>query len=159
MMRMKSYNGTPIIGSDEDESLKSAFLAFRITEEEINKKKMELREKVHAHFGRVEEETKKLAEIRKELEALDDPWREEVTTVRKKIDLVNKELKPLAQSCYKKEREYMEALESYTEKGKEKGQLAARLMELVTESERVRMKRLEELTNNIESVSQLVQKQ
>ncbi|KAJ0714820.1 putative RAB6-interacting golgin [Helianthus annuus] len=102
MMRMKSYNGTPIIGSDEDESLKSAFLAFRITEEEINKKKMELREKVHAHFGRVEEETKKLAEIRKELEALDDPWREEVTTVRKKIDLVNKELKPLAQSCYKK---------------------------------------------------------
>ncbi|XP_076960840.1 uncharacterized protein LOC143637293 [Bidens hawaiensis] len=151
-----SYHGSPMIGDDEDELSKSALLAFRVKEEEIRKKKMEVREKVHAHLGRVEEETKKLAEIREELEALEDPRRKEVTTVRKKIDLVNKELKPLGQSCHKKEREYREALEAFNEKNKEKAQLVARLMELVTESERVRMKKLEELSNNIESLSQLV---
>lgn len=53
-----------MIGDDEDELSKSALLAFRVKEEEIRKKKMEVREKVHAHLGRVEEETKKLAEIR-----------------------------------------------------------------------------------------------
>ncbi|MFS7915379.1 putative RAB6-interacting golgin [Helianthus anomalus] len=161
MMRMNntgliSYHGSPMLGDDEDELSKSALLAFRVKEEEIKKKKMEVREKVHAHLGRVEEETKKLAEIREELEALKDPRRKEVTAVRKKIDLVNKELKPLGHSCHKKEREYREALEAFNEKNKEKAQLLARLMELVTESERVRMKKLEELNNNIESLSQLV---
>lgn len=37
-----------------------------------------------------------------ELEALADPMRKEVSVVRKKIDSVNKELKPLGQSCQKK---------------------------------------------------------
>lgn len=70
MMGMKNsglinYNGSPMIGDDEDDQLtKSALFAFRVKEEEIKKKKMEVREKVHAHIGRVEEETKKLAEIR-----------------------------------------------------------------------------------------------
>ena len=69
MMRMKnsgliSYHGSPMIADDEDELSKSALMAFRVKEEEIKKKKMEVREKVHAHIGRVEEETKKLAEIR-----------------------------------------------------------------------------------------------
>lgn len=69
MMRMKNsglltYNSSPMIGDDEDELSKSALMAFRVKEEEIKKKKMEVREKVHAHLGRVEEETKKLAEIR-----------------------------------------------------------------------------------------------
>lgn len=60
-----NFNGSPMIGDDEDDQLtKSALLAFRVKEEEIKKKKMEVREKVHAHIGRVEEETKKLAEIR-----------------------------------------------------------------------------------------------
>ncbi|KAI7739893.1 hypothetical protein M8C21_032646 [Ambrosia artemisiifolia] len=151
-----SYHGSPMLGDDEDELSKSALLAFRVKEEAFNKKKMEVREKVHAHLGRVEEETKKLAEIRGELEALEDPRRKEVTTVRKRIDLVIKELKPLGQSCHKKEREYREALEAFNEKNKEKAQLVARLMELIAESERVRMKKLEELNNTIESLSQLV---
>lgn len=37
-----------------------------------------------------------------ELEALTDPMKKEVTVVRKKIDSVNKELKPLGQTCQKK---------------------------------------------------------
>ncbi|KAI3706468.1 hypothetical protein L6452_24235 [Arctium lappa] len=152
---MISYNGSPMNGDDEEELSRSALLAFRVKEEEIKKKKMEVREKVHAQLDRVGEETKKLAEIRQELEALEDPRRKEVTSVRKKIDLVNKELKPLGQSCHKKEKEYREALEAFNEKNKEKSQLVARLMELVTESERVRMKKLEELNNNIESLGQL----
>lgn len=58
------YNRSPMIGDDEEELSKSALLAFRVKEEEIKKKKMEVREKVHAQLGRVEEETKKLSEIR-----------------------------------------------------------------------------------------------
>lgn len=37
-----------------------------------------------------------------ELEALADPMRKEVAGVRKKIDAVNKELKPLGHTCQKK---------------------------------------------------------
>lgn len=43
---------------------KSALSTFRAKEEEIERKKMEVREKVQAHLGRVEEETKRLASIR-----------------------------------------------------------------------------------------------
>lgn len=39
-----------------------------------------------------------------ELEALADPMRKEVAQVRKKIDAVNKELKPLGHTCQKKVR-------------------------------------------------------
>ncbi|KAL5717118.1 hypothetical protein ACHQM5_010187 [Ranunculus cassubicifolius] len=113
---------------------------------------MEVRERVHAHLGRVEEETKRLAEIREELEALADPLRKEVAIVRKKIDTLNKDLKPLGQSCQKKEREYKEALEVFNEKNKEKALLITKLMELVSESESLRMQKLEELSKNIESV-------
>lgn len=37
-----------------------------------------------------------------ELEGLADPMRKEVASVRKRIDLVNRELRPLGQSCLKK---------------------------------------------------------
>lgn len=40
-----------------------------------------------------------------ELESLADPMRKEVSAVRKKIDSVNKELKPLGQTCQKKVRQ------------------------------------------------------
>ncbi|XP_039042049.1 probable DNA double-strand break repair Rad50 ATPase isoform X3 [Hibiscus syriacus] len=124
-------------------------------EEEIERKKMEVREKVQLQLGRVEEETKRLAMIREELEALADPMRKEVAVVRKKIDAVNKELKPLGNTCQKKEREYKEALEAFNDKNKEKVQLITKLMEieqLVSESERLRMKKLEELSKNIDSI-------
>ncbi|KAL6566067.1 hypothetical protein OROGR_001682 [Orobanche gracilis] len=78
--------------------------------------------------------------------------RKEVSVVRKKIDSVNKELKPPGMTCQKKEREYKEALEAFNEKNKEKVQLITRLMELVSESERTRLKKLEELSKNIEMI-------
>lgn len=62
-MRMISYNGnSPVIEDKEDDM--SIISAFRTKEEEIKRKKMEVREKVEAQLGRVEEETKRLAEIR-----------------------------------------------------------------------------------------------
>lgn len=52
---------------DEDEalSLRSTVSAFRAKEEQIERKKMEIRERVFAQLGRVEEEGKTLATIRK----------------------------------------------------------------------------------------------
>ncbi|KAM7522489.1 hypothetical protein LguiA_012391 [Lonicera macranthoides] len=147
-----SYNGSPMEDNDEEEMSKSALAAFRAKEEEIKRKKMEIRERVQAQLGRVEVETMRLAEIREELEALTDPMKKEVAIVRKKIDLVNKDLKPLGQSCQKKEKEYREVLEAFNEKNKEKAQLVSKLMELVNESERVRMKKLDELSKNIDSL-------
>lgn len=102
-----SFNGT--LTKEDEEMSKSALSTFRAKEEEIEKKKMEVKEKVQAQLGRIEEETKRLATIREELDALSDPMKKEVSVVRKKIDSVNKELKPLGQTCQKKEREYKEA--------------------------------------------------
>ncbi|KAL7096675.1 hypothetical protein ABFS83_10G091100 [Erythranthe nasuta] len=145
-----SFNGT--LSKEDEEMSKSALSTFRAKEEEIEKKKMEVKEKVQAQLGRIEEETKRLATIREELEGLSDPMRKEVSVVRKKIDSVNKELKPLGLTCQKKEKEYKDALEAFNDKNKEKVQLITRLMELVSESERLRMKKLEELSKNIETI-------
>ncbi|PWA98065.1 RAB6-interacting golgin [Artemisia annua] len=137
MIRMKSSglknptNASPLIDCD-DELSRSALFAFRAKEEEIIKKKMEVKERVQAQLSRVEQETKKLAEIRNDLEALDDPKWKEGLLVRKKVDLVNKELKSLGQNCQKKEKEYREAIEAFNEKNKEKAQLVTRLMEVHT---------------------------
>lgn len=134
---------SPLSRDDKDDEMsRSAVAMFRAKEEEIEKRKMEVRDKVHAHLGRVEEATKRLAEIREELEALTDPMRKEVSMVRKRIDTVNRELKPLGLSCQKKEREYKEALEAFNDKNKEKAQLVSKLVELVGESEKLRMKKL-----------------
>lgn len=89
--------------------------------------------------------------INQELESLADPMKKEVSLVRKKIDSINKELKPLGQTCQKKEKEYKDALDAFNDKNKEKVQLISRLMELVSESERLRMKKLEELSKCIET--------
>ncbi|XP_043692225.1 uncharacterized protein LOC122642721 isoform X2 [Telopea speciosissima] len=137
---------------EEDMSRSAAITTFRTKEEEIERKKMEVKEKVQAQLGRVEEETKRLAEINEELEALADPTRKEVASIRKKIDAINRELKPLGQSCQKKEKEYKEALEAFNEKNAEKAQLTTKLMEMVSESERLRMKKLEELSKNIDTL-------
>lgn len=137
--------------SKEDEEMsKTALSTFRAKEEEIEKKKLEVRERVQAQLGRIEQETKRLANIREELEGLADPMKKELSLVRKKVDSVNKELKPLGQTCQKKEKEYKDALEAFNEKNKEKVQLITRLMELVSESEKLRMKKLEELSKSIE---------
>lgn len=41
-------------------------------------------------------------ECTQELEVLTDPMRKEVAAVRKRIDMANRDLKPLGQSCQKK---------------------------------------------------------
>lgn len=147
-----SFNGA--LSKEDEEMSKSALSNFRAKEEEIEKKKMEVKEKVQVQLGRIEEETRRLANIREELESLADPMKKEVSLVRKKIDSINKELKPLGQTCQKKEKEYKDALDAFNDKNKEKVQLISRLMEvdqLVSESERLRMKKLEELSKCIET--------
>jgi len=136
----------------EEELSKSALSNFRAKEEEIERRKMEVRERVQAQLGRVEEESKRLALIRGELESLADPMRKDVAQVRKRIDVINKELKPLGSTVQKKEKEYKEALDVFNEKNKEKVQLINKLVELVGESERLRMKKLDELSKSIESL-------
>ncbi|EAY94008.1 hypothetical protein OsI_15785 [Oryza sativa Indica Group] len=58
-----------------------------------------------------------------------DPTRKEVEVIRKRIDVVNRQLKPLGKTCVKKEKEYKEILEAYNEKNKEKALLVNRLIE------------------------------
>ncbi|KVI07491.1 Golgin, RAB6-interacting [Cynara cardunculus var. scolymus] len=123
-------SGASVDENDEEEISKLAFASFQAREEEIEKKKMQVKEK--------------------ELEVLTDPMRKEVATVRKKIDVANREVRSLGQSCQKKEKEYKEAMEAFHQKNNEKNQLTATLVELVKESEQVRMKKLEELSKNID---------
>ncbi|KAJ6892578.1 hypothetical protein NC651_025701 [Populus alba x Populus x berolinensis] len=138
--------------NEEEEIPRLDISKFQAREEEIERKKMEVREKVELQLGRAEEETRRLTHIWEELEVLADPLRKDVAIARKKIDMANKELKPLGQSCQKKEKEYKEALEAFNEKNREKAQLVGTLMELLTESEKQRMKKLEELNKIMESI-------
>ncbi|KAH9606439.1 hypothetical protein KSS87_011328 [Heliosperma pusillum] len=110
-----SFIGSPTLDDKDDEMSRSVLLSFRAKEEEIEKKKMAVRDRVEAQLGRAEEESKRLAEIREE-------------------------------------REYKELLDVFNEKSKEKAQLVAKLMEMVGESEKLRMKKLEELSKHIESL-------
>lgn len=70
MLRIKNsgminHVGSPLPNEDRDEEMtRSALAAFRAKEDEIERRKTEVREKVQAQLGRVEEETKRLAEIR-----------------------------------------------------------------------------------------------
>nr|XP_017245780.1 PREDICTED: uncharacterized protein LOC108217460 [Daucus carota subsp. sativus] len=95
-----SFSGS--MSKEDEEMSKTALSTFRAKEEEIEKKKLEVRERVQAQLGRIEQETKRLANIREELEGLADPMKKELSLVRKKVDSVNKELKPLGQTCQKK---------------------------------------------------------
>lgn len=57
-----SFNGA--LSKEDEDMSKSALSTFRAKEEEIEKRKMEVKEKVQAQLGRIEEETKRLAIIR-----------------------------------------------------------------------------------------------
>ena len=59
-----SSNQSPRRDDKEEEMSRSALAMFQTKEEEIERRKMEVRDKVHTHLGRVEKETKRLAEIR-----------------------------------------------------------------------------------------------
>uniref|UniRef100_A0A0D9W4K9 RAB6-interacting golgin n=1 Tax=Leersia perrieri TaxID=77586 RepID=A0A0D9W4K9_9ORYZ len=136
VLRVKHPSSLGGGGGGEEEageaSSRSALSVFKAKEEQIERKKMEVREK--------------------ELEGMADPARKEVEVIRKRIDVVNRQLKPLGKTCVKKEKEYKEILEAYNEKNKEKALLVNRLIELVSESERMRMKKLEELNKTVDSL-------
>ncbi|KAA0034665.1 uncharacterized protein E5676_scaffold475G002090 [Cucumis melo var. makuwa] len=135
---------------NEDETVsKLTVSTLQAREEEIERKKMEVKEKVEFQLTRAEEEAKRLAQIWEELEVMGDPMGKEVGNVRKRIDTVKRELKSLGQICQKKEKEYKEVQDIFNEKSNEKAQLLATLME----SEKWRMKKLEELNKNIESTN------
>jgi hypothetical protein len=89
-------------GDHQEAESRSALSLFKEKEEEIERKKLEVRDKVFSMLGRVEEESKRLAFIRQELEVMADPTRREVDAIRKRIDKVNKQLKPLGKTCLKK---------------------------------------------------------
>ncbi|KAI3507050.1 hypothetical protein L1887_21786 [Cichorium endivia] len=143
-------SGVSVDENEEEDISKSALASFQAREEEIEKMKMQVKEKVELKLGQAEEQTRRLAQVWEELEVLTDPMRKEVASVRKKIDVANREVRSLGQSCQKKEKEYKEALEAFHQKNNEKNQLTATLVELVKESENMRMKKLEELSKNID---------
>ncbi|XP_038882827.1 uncharacterized protein LOC120073968 isoform X2 [Benincasa hispida] len=112
---------------EDDDMSKSALAAFREKEEEIDRMRADLHNKLQVRLGRVQEESRRLASIREELDAIaGDPMRKEIGQIRKKIDALNKELKPLGITCQKK---------------------------MVGESEKLRLKRLEELSKHVDNTS------
>ncbi|AEC09237.1 unnamed protein product [Arabidopsis thaliana] len=125
---------------------------FQAREEEIERKKMAVKDKIQQRLGFAEEATRSLTQTLEGLEIMGDPMRKEVGMVRKKIEMANREIKSLSQSCQKKEREYKEIHEAFDEKNKEKAHLVSILMELLAESERVRVKKLEEINKTIGSL-------
>lgn len=88
--------------NEEDEMARMAICSMEAREEEIQRKKMEVKEKVELQLGRAEEESRRLAHIWEELEVLGDPLRKEVAMVRKKVDMANRDLKTLGLTCQKK---------------------------------------------------------
>ncbi|CAL1373986.1 unnamed protein product [Linum trigynum] len=138
-------------GLDDEASRVAMLAALQAKEEEIEKRKMAVKGRVELELGRVEEETKKLVHIWEEIQVMEDPMKKEVAMLRKKVDLANREVKGLAQSSQKKEKEYKEVLEAFNEKSKEKSALVATLKDLLARSESLRMKKLEELSKFVES--------
>ncbi|KAK9064034.1 hypothetical protein SSX86_017906 [Deinandra increscens subsp. villosa] len=135
-------------GNVEDE--KRALESFQAREEEIEKKKMQVRNKLEFQLDRAEEKTRRLAKVWEELEFLKDPMGKEIAMVRKKVDKANHELRSLGQSCKKKEKEYREAMEAFHNKKEDKNKLKVTLVELVNESEKARLKKLQELSKIID---------
>jgi RAB6-interacting golgin len=120
----------PMEDNEEEEIWKVAVTRFQAREEEIERKKMTVKEKVQQRLGFAEEATRCLTQTLEELEIMGDPMRKEVGMVRKKIDMANRDIKSLAQSCQKKEKEYKDTLEAFNEKNKEKAHLVSMLMEV-----------------------------
>ncbi|KAG6414849.1 hypothetical protein SASPL_122223 [Salvia splendens] len=109
---------------EEDETSKTAIASYQARDEEIERRKMEVRERLESQITRAEEEAKRLTQVWAELEELTDPMRKEVSN----------------------EKEYKEAMEAFQEKSNERSQLTTSLMELLNESEKFRMRKLEELS-------------
>lgn len=57
-------NGSPMIDDKEEELSQSAFALFKAKEDEIERRKMEVKDRVQTKLGLAEEATRRLAEIR-----------------------------------------------------------------------------------------------
>lgn len=55
--------GASVDENDDEEMSKMSFASFQAREEEIEKKKMQVKEKVELKLGRAEEETRRLAQV------------------------------------------------------------------------------------------------
>ncbi|KAF9676577.1 hypothetical protein SADUNF_Sadunf08G0016700 [Salix dunnii] len=137
--------------NEEEEIPRLDMSKFQAREEEIRRRMTGAREKVELQLRRAEQETRRLTHICKELEVLTDPF----------WDRCYDYIQICSDSSQQKE--HREALEYFNEKNKEKPQLGTTLSDsscsslstfswqLLTESERQRMKRLEELDEIVES--------
>ncbi|XP_047982454.1 uncharacterized protein LOC125223374 [Salvia hispanica] len=147
-MSEMSDTDSPLL-HDQDMTTSSALAAFRAKEDDIERRRSEIRDRVQAQLTRVEEEAKRLHLIHGELDSVTDPMRKELASICKRVEIVNRDVKSLGVTCQKKEKEYKESVEAFNEKTTEKGQLLAKLAELMTESEKLRSTKLEELCKNI----------
>ncbi|KAL8538802.1 hypothetical protein ACS0TY_000711 [Phlomoides rotata] len=124
-------SGRSSAGDDEDdEASKEAIASYQAREEEIERRKMEVRRRLESQLNRAEEEAKRLTQVWEELEVFTDPMRKEVNNVRRRLEVATRDLKSLAQICQKKEKEYKEALETFQEKSNERAQLTTALVEV-----------------------------
>eukprot|EP00249_Psilotum_nudum_P013806 c24523_g2_i1 orf=387-1025(+) len=149
-------NGLPMVGgrpgqeNGKSPANKAAVVPTRLKDQETEKRKGEVKVKVQAQMNRVEQEAKRLEELRKELEKLETPTKKKVLDIKKKIDSLDKELTPLTQLRQRKEKELKFAEEAYNQKSNLKLELVTKLTEIVTESERLRMQKLDELKKHLE---------
>ncbi|CAM6103502.1 unnamed protein product [Calypogeia fissa] len=130
----------------------SILITTHAREEAIEKRKLQVKEKVQLQMNRVTTEARKLDELRREVDSLEDPTKKEVAEIRKKIESVDKELRPLQLLCAKREKELKEAVEAHNQKAKIKTELVMQLMEIVTKSEKIRMQKLDELNRHLEAM-------
>lgn len=82
-----SINGSPMNNDKEEEFSRSSLALFKAKEDEIERWQMEIRDRVQIKLGLAEGATKRLAERQIS--------RKEVSAIRKRVDAINRELKPL----------------------------------------------------------------
>merc|ERR1711871_1412530 len=75
-------------------------------EERIKKKKEELSQTLNAQYQKNIAEANRLAVVRKELASLDNLLQVDITSLRKKIDSVDRDLNEAREVYVKKEKEY-----------------------------------------------------
>ncbi|CAI5949362.1 unnamed protein product, partial [Closterium sp. NIES-64] len=135
-------------------------VAQQVTRVEQEAKKLEQLRKVRAAKGWVglggggccdpakpELETIEDPTKREELDTIEDPTKKEVADLRKRIELVDRELRPMRALVERKEKELKDATTAYNNKNAQKSELVGKLFEIVTESERQRLAKLEEITS------------
>ncbi|CAI5978135.1 unnamed protein product [Closterium sp. NIES-65] len=131
----------------KDQQLHATETSLRTKEEELRRMQEAVQKRVAQQVTRVEQEAKKLEQLRKELDTIEDPTKKEVADLRKRIELVDRELRPMRALVERKEKELKDATTAYNNKNAQKSELVGKLFEIVTESERQRLAKLEEITS------------